>query len=528
MRSYHNIEKIVQNVGIRTTRIFRKNIKKHPNYPSIECLISTLDELKISNITVKLQAQQLSKIYFPAIAQIQKDEEIVFIILRGIENDEVIIYDSDEGTKTILLDELLKTWTGITILLSIDENSIEPSFRKNRNNERIQTFEKYITYLVISLIFLACLYWCQTLFDKLLWLLYSVGLAVSVLLLINEFGEESEIVQNICGSTSISNQNSTGCKVVTQSKASKIFNWISWSEIGLFYYSGSLLTLTVSIVYPMTQFLSVIHIFSIIYFFWSVYYQWKVVKQWCILCVLIQIISVLIFIMFLLSSTYNRINEIALYNIYSLIIPFSIPMALWFIIKHRWIESIKSLNFEKDLMNWTMNFDLFLGALQKQPYIEIGRFSNDITIGNTHSTITLTMISNPLCNACAEAHKEVKELADYFDDELQVIIRFISFNPDSQNVINHFYSFEGAENTLEVVEDWYKTKDFKKWNEKYPNFSQIEAQPDTIEMENWMSSLNIEHTPTFFINGKKIIQPYSIYNLKYYIKKLSEEIMIEG
>ncbi|MFD3293431.1 vitamin K epoxide reductase family protein [Aquirufa sp. KTFRIE-69F] len=528
MKGYHNIEKIIHNVGIRTTSIFRKNIKKQPNYPSIECLISTLDELKIGNITVKLQAEQLPKIYFPAIAQIQKDEEIVFIILRGIENDEVLIYDTDEGTKTIFLDELVKTWTGIIILLSIDESSIEPNFRKNRNNERIQTFEKGITYLVISLFFLAGLYCCRTLFDKLLWLMYSVGLTVAVLLLFNEFGEESETVQNICSLTSISNQNSTGCKVVTQSKASKIFNWISWSEIGLFYYSGSLLTLIVSFVYPITQLLSVIHLFSIIYFFWSVYYQWRVVKQWCTLCMLIQIISVLIFVIFLLSRTYDRINEITLNDFYSIVIPFSIPMALWFIIKHRWLESIKSLDFEKDLMNWTMNFDLFLAVLQKQPYTEIGRFSNEITIGNFQSSITLTMISNPLCKACAEAHKEVIELADYFVDELHVIIRFMGVNSDGQHVINHFYSFEGPENTLGVVEDWYKTKDLKKWNEKYPNFSQIHEQPETKEMEKWISSLNVEHTPTFFINGKQIIQPYSIYNLKYYIKKLSEEIMIEG
>ncbi len=71
MSHYKNLEKLLQNIGIKTTSIFRDNIKKQPNYPSMESLISILDELKISNISVKLQAEQLYMIYSSAIYHIQ-------------------------------------------------------------------------------------------------------------------------------------------------------------------------------------------------------------------------------------------------------------------------------------------------------------------------------------------------------------------------------------------------------------------------------------------------------------------------
>jgi hypothetical protein len=178
-------------------------------------------------------------------------------------------------------------------------------------------------------------------------------------------------------------------------------------------------------------------------------------------------------------------------------------------------------------MNWAKNFDFFEALLQKKPYTEIGRFSNEITIGDPEAPIVLTMVSNPFCNPCAEAHKEVKALVEYFSDELQVIIRFVGNNADSKQIINHFYSFEGAEKREEVVEDWYKTKDLKKWNEKYPNFNKIGEQPEIKEIEKWIKAVNVEYTPTFFINGKQLMQPYSIYNLKYYVRNLSEVNMLE-
>ena len=527
MPHYKNLEKLLQNIGIKTTSIFRDNIKKQPNYPSMESLISILDELKISNISVKLQAEQLSKISFPTIAHIEKEEESYFVILQSINNGEVHFYDTDKGMQTLSLAEFIKNWSGKTILLSIDENSVEPNYEKSLKKERIQTFEKGISYLIIGLLFFIGLYLGQSWFDKALWVLYCAGAAVSVLLLFNEFGEQNEIVQKLCGLKSNSIQNSTGCDVVTHSKASKVFEWLSWSEIGLFYFFGSLLILIISFVSPSVQLLSIIHLCPLIYVFWSVYYQWRVVKQWCLLCLLVQGISVLIFITFLLSGIYRQMDGVKLNDFYNLVIAFSLPVGLWFIIKPKWLESKKSLNIEKDLMNWAKNFDLFEALLHKQPYTEIGRFSNEITIGNPEAPIVLTMVSNPFCNPCAEAHKEVKALVEYFSDELQVIIRFVGNNSDSQQIINHFYSFEGAEKMEKVIEDWYKTKDLKKWSEKYPNFNKIGEQPEIKEIKKWIGSVNDEYTPTFFINGKQLMQPYSIYNLKYYIRNLSEVNMLE-
>lgn len=521
MPHYKNLEKIVQKAGIKTTSVFRDTINQQPNYPSMECLVNILDELKISNLSVKLQAEQLAKINFPAIAHLQKDEDSYFVFLQSINNEEINFYDTDKGMQTLSIAEFNKTWSGKIILLSIDKNSVEPKYEENLKKERFQTIEKSIVYLIISSLFFVGLYLGQTWYDKTLWVLYGAGAAISVLLLLNEFGENNEVIQKLCGLTSHSVQNSTGCDAVTNSKASKVFGWLSWSEIGLFYFFGSLLLLVTSSVSPSARLLSFIHLGSLVYVFWSVYHQWRVVKQWCLLCLLVQGISVLIFVTFLLSGVYKEINGVQLRDFYTLAITFSLPVGLWFIIKSKWLESKNALTIEKELMSWTKNFDLFETLLQKQPCTKIGHFTKEITIGNPEAPILLTMVSNPFCNPCADAHKEVKALVEYFGDELQVIIRFVGNSSDGEQIINHFYSLEDTNEREKVVEEWYKTKDLKLWAITYPNYKELPQLTATKESKKWLESVNIEFTPTFFINGKKLKQPYNIYNLKYFIRNLA-------
>ena len=148
MPHYKNLEKLLQNIGIKTTSIFRDNIKKQPNYPSMESLISILDELKISNISVKLQAEQLSKISFPTIAHIEKEEESYFVILQSINNGEVHFYDTDKGMQTLSLAEFIKNWSGKTILLSISMVCILTSCNKTYQCECSNSGGVYATYAI--------------------------------------------------------------------------------------------------------------------------------------------------------------------------------------------------------------------------------------------------------------------------------------------------------------------------------------------------------------------------------------------
>ena len=521
MPHLHNLEKIIQNIGIKTTSIFRDSIGRQPNYPSMECLVGVLDELKISNISIKLQAEQLHKVTFPAIAHLQVEQDSYFVLLQSIDNEHIIFYDTENGNQKQTIEAFSKTWSGKTILLSIDAQSVEPNYAENLKKEQTQNLEKGIIYAIVGLLFCVGLYFGQSWYDRALWFLYGAGAAISVLLLQNEFGQQNEIIQKLCGFTGNSIQNTTGCDTVTHSKASKIFGWLSWSEVGLFYFLGSLLVLVVSVVLPVVRLLSVIHLCSIIYAAWSVYYQWRVAKQWCVLCLLVQFVSALIFVTFLLSGVYTQISTIKLSDFYTITTAFSIPVGLWFILKSKWIASRNVFNLEKELLSWSKNTELFEAFLQKQPHVEMGHFSNEITIGNPEAPIVLTMVSNPFCNPCADAHKEVKALVEYFSDELQVIIRFVANTADSQHVINHFYSFESATQTENIIDDWYNTKDLQAWLSKYPAYKSVVTQPETSKIAQWIEGANIEFTPTFFVNGRQLKQPYNIYNFKNFVRALA-------
>ncbi len=521
MSHLHNLEKIIQNIGIKTTRTFRDTIKQHASYPSIECLVGVLDELKISNISVKLQAEQLHKANFPAIAHILIEDDSHFVLLQSADNEVVRYFDTEKGNQNLSLTEFSKTWSGKTILLSIDAQSTEPNYEANLKKEQTQNLEKGIIYSVVGLLFCVGLYLGQSWHDKVLWFLYGAGAGISVLLLQNEFGQQNEIIQKLCGFAGKATQNTTGCDAVTRSEASKIFGWLSWSEIGLFYFFGGLLVLVISVVLPVVRLLSVIHLCSIIYAIWSVYYQWRVAKQWCVLCLLVQFVSALIFITFLLSGVYEQTGNIQFSDFYVFTVTFAVPVGLWFMIKSHWFASQSVFNLEKDLMGWSRNTELFEAFLQKQPHVEMGHFSKEITLGNPEASIVLTMVSNPFCNPCADAHKEVKALVEYYGDELKVVIRFVGNSLDSQQVINHFYSFEGATQTENIIDDWYNTKDLKSWTLKYPAYKSVATQPETDKITQWVAGVNIEFTPTFFVNGRLLKQPYDIYNFKNFVRALA-------
>lgn len=88
-------------------------------------------------------------------------------------------------------------------------------------------------------------------------------------------------------------------------------------------------------------------------------------------------------------------------------------------------------------------------------------------------------------------------------------------------VARHLLAISEKQNTLQTaqaLDDWYLSdkKDYQSFAKKYPMNGELKQQEKQIEeMDKWCKEAQITGTPTFFINGKKLPDTYSINELNY-------------
>jgi len=118
------------------------------------------------------------------------------------------------------------------------------------------------------------------------------GLYLTYLLVQKSAGIKSRAADAVCGVLQAG-----GCGSVLEMKASKFFSIFGWSEVGLSYFSVSLLTL---LIFPQwTNYLAACNVMCLPFTFWSVWYQKFRAKVWCTLCVSVQTTLWLLFFCYL-------------------------------------------------------------------------------------------------------------------------------------------------------------------------------------------------------------------------------------
>jgi protein-disulfide isomerase len=97
-------------------------------------------------------------------------------------------------------------------------------------------------------------------------------------------------------------------------------------------------------------------------------------------------------------------------------------------------------------------------------------------IGNADAPVVVTMVSNPHCNPCQQAHQELSDCVAFFEDEMQLRVRHI--------------------NTGEA---------------KYESH------------EAFAQTVGVTYTPTIFINGHQLQQPYTFKDIRQQVRALAEQ-----
>jgi glutaredoxin/uncharacterized membrane protein len=463
---------IFDNFNIKYTWLFLQKRAKDRLLDSLSDYSGLFDTYRISNMAVKVPLSQLGQAIFPYIAHCQDtDKGSYFVVVESLLDGQIKYFDGEQ-TQQKSLEEFATQWTGHVLLLAPDAQSGEPNYPENRRIEQRATVEKWLAWAGVVGLVVATVRGSTTnefLLNALLGALYVLGAWVSVLLLQTEYGQVSALVNKICGlGVSVQNK-ATGCQTITHAAGSKVWG-LSWAEIGILYFGSGLVGLGVG---GAGQALAYLHLLTLLYIPFSLYYQAFVVRAWCVLCLVVQGINIAVAVVFYVLGFYGQ--GVSITEIGSLIAAFGAVAAGWFWFKPVWQEQ-RELRHIRLLREQQQNdSELFMSHLYASPSVGISLLSNEEQIGNTDAPVVVTMVSNPHCNPCKEAYKELTEWQRYFEDEMQLRIRHINSG-----------------------EERYTTH------------------------EAWAQEVGIEYTPTIFINGHRLRSPYGVKDVWRHVRALAE------
>lgn len=504
-------------------------LQNHPAWPSLLAVSDALTAWKVPNAAGKANPEDLDSIPTPFMAVIN-DRISQQAIVSQIRENEVDIYKNEfKRIESIPKEEFLKIWKGIYLIGEPDETSGEHGYNLNYRKQLLQIISPLVVgVLMICLGFV----YLRTNYESgipamnssaiyLQYIIYITGLIISSLLVWYEIDKSNPLLKKIC-----SGLVKTNCDAVLNSKQSKIFNIVSWGEIGLFYYSGSLLTMLFAPPGLYTfQILSWLPLLALPYTLFSIYYQWKIVKEWCTLCLSIQALLILNAINVLFSGAVLYPLLLTLFAGIILSALFIITPLFWYTLKPLAYKLQQSINTNREYNRLKFNTEIFETLLQKQIMITESIDDLGISLGSPVAPNTIVKVCNPYCGPCAKAHPLIEELIEQ-NKNIKAKIIFTTKNDETQPAYyptRHLMAIakKGNENlTKQALDDWYlaDAKDYTQFSNKYPMNGELEKQGSKLEsMEEWCIKMEISHTPTIFVNGYQLPDAYSVEDLKYFL-----------
>lgn len=500
----------------------QRKIQEHPNYPSLLAIADCFTEWQVANEALNVDKAAYREIATPFIAHFN-DHEGTFILVHK-SNEGQITYSNEEKYKAFMsTKDFLLNWSGNILLAEANDESGEPEYLENKRNDisKIAKFPLLFIILIMGII-LALDYTSLTIPYVLLLIVNLIGVGVTILLLIINIDTNNPLVQNLC-----STANKNNCNAILKSGAAKLNNWLSWSEIGFFYFSG--ISLSLLMVPENLSLLMWLNVLVLPYVGYSIGYQYKH-KTWCLLCCAVQIVLLLEFSIALWFSLLSL--DLAVFkptfSLVYILFSFASPVVFWYLLKPIFVQLVQFEPLKEQLKRFKYNGELFNQILRGQPNYLIGDDIMPITLGNPKAKIVITIVSNPFCGPCAKAHRTVHEWMQYRDD-LQLKIIFSTRNSDDDQrtkIARHLITLNSLNDTklLETaLVDWYfdyyfqNTSKYDTWAKKYPVIFNGNINTVTEKHKIWCEMAQITFTPTIFVNGFKLPEPYRLEDIKYLI-----------
>lgn len=474
-------------------------------------ITNTLDYFGIKNLTAKVPKESFDKLPSDFIAQIKSGDKYDLVLILK-ENDLVSVIIDDKITEKLSIKDFCDIWTGLIIAVEKNTNPIN----KKNDKKDIVNYASFICFLLI------CIYiglTSNSLINSLYFTLSIIGLVISWFIVKEKLSTE-ETSYRLC---TLSKK--TDCKGVLNSSQSKLLKFIDLSDASVIYFTF----ICTIFLYNQNNYLYfILAFFSLPIISYSIYSQYFLVKKWCPLCLGIVTVLILQFLMLFLCKK-NFIIE--MYSIPLIIGLLGIISMIWYFLKKLLITFYEKENLVIDNLKFRRNKQLFLSYYSYLDKIDTEiKDTLEIKLGSNTPTITLIVVTNPLCENCFTAYKVYHRLLQKYEYEIQIIVRFFvpcSEKQDPQTQVSErllqLYKEENKTIFLEAYTEWYNNKiTLKKWFEKWKYCDNIKYNRELHRHRNWCLSYKLDYTPIIVINQKIFPLNYNIKDIEDFIEPIIE------
>jgi thiol-disulfide isomerase/thioredoxin len=428
-------------------------------------------------------------------------------------------------------EDFLKKWNGIYLIAEPNELSGEADYKVNK---RRSLFSSLIPVAAFGGLFIVSLFlvkrtvdaaYAASLSAAAIYLQYFVllsGVIVTSLLLWYEIDKNNPLLHKVC--TGIAKGN---CSAILTGSKSRIFKWLSWSEVGFFYFAGGLLVLLFSEhnINNAVSLLGLLNLLALPYIVFSVYYQWQIAGQWCVLCLLVQALLLLGGINIVANHFLVGLYNFPVSFLISALLIYLLPVLLWYALKPSVLGLQHAKHTKREYLRIKFNAPIFETLLKKQKAITVPVDGLGIDIGNSRATNMLIKVCNPYCGPCSKVHPKIEKLMEETPNLKEKIIFTTPNQPELPGFkpVSHLLAINeqsNEKNIQQALDDWYLPgkKDYTLFAEKHPMNGELTKQGNKIEaMEEWCKAMDVRVTPTLFINGYQLPDAYDIEDLEYFL-----------
>ncbi|MCE7063214.1 vitamin K epoxide reductase family protein [Dyadobacter sp. CY343] len=496
----------------------------HPDFPSVASVSDALNEWKIPNLATRIPIHQLTAIPLPALFYLTVRDGILAPI-KTIKNDTIEWLDTENGWQKETIDSFEHKWDGTALLIEPNEFSGELKYKTQVEKQLLKNARIFFlaagsilclgifAFLNLNILLGLTPYLGFIIFVK------FVGTALCALLLWSSLNSDNPFLHKLCHFSSQSN-----CSDILQSKAAKITSWLTWADLGFIYFAGGIITMLFAIIngnQVLLTWLGILSVVALPYTFYSIGYQYFVAKRWCPLCLSVQFILWIEFLIFVFQLNIPQIEWDAR-SLLLLSIAFLIPSLLWTFLKEPLIRSYQWFDLQRQFYKVKFNDDFIRATFsQNDDMPPIFDDMHTVKMGRHDSKNLLTIITNPMCSPCSQMHSQINELiSDGADIQCEFI--FIG-NRNAWRVAEVFLASSESE-TKHKMSDWFRdiNQDVEKWRDlNYSATQNGEAIHQLRLHGKWSAMAGVTATPTVYFNKAKFPSVFQIKDLKKVVRSIS-------
>lgn len=521
-----NVISVVQ----KTIRYFRKRVTRttiadyllsHPHYPALKSVCDGFKKWGIEHYPIRLKIPEIMALQGSFIAHLNDGGGQLAFVYHVSENE--VVYSTGQGKQ---LHEACQTFTarlsGAVIIVKPNNKAGESDFRIKRNNEWLDMMFLPITiFTILSFGLYPILTGNIPIADK-YWPLAGTiisGILVSLVLVLNEFKIHHAVLQSLCRFGK-----KADCHSVIDSKASHVFGWMGWSDIGFLYFTGLLLYMLTIQLQDSMHLMAFVSALALPYPVYSVYYQAIKLKKWCLLCLLVQCIIVMEFILLL---PYLKPVNLVFTDFLSLAISFLVPGTLYYGLKLNWVKRNSQRKDHNALLTLRGDPEVFRLMLMKSEPINIPVKENSLVFGNPAAENTLTVFMSFHCKHCSALFAKISVIMTSLQKVKVVLVFWADDDLLSRKLINQIYRLYKQQSNLEVlafIDNWFNNTE-NALKEMHSSDA-MHACSDCFERIFWENRLLFEQceingTPQTFLDGYKYPSVFELEQLEF----LSDEIL---